>query len=678
LSTLQRHDNNLFNMKILAGPLVFLAALLLFLVEPMAARELLPVFGGSAAVWITCLVFFQGALLCGYLYADFVARRGGVAWIAVHVSLLLVAVVSAWLWALGWMGSGWAAASLPVAGIFGRLALWIGVPFLLLAATSPLLQAWVARPGRVPYRLFGLSNLASLLALLAYPTVVEPYLTLQTQRMLWGAGVTVFALLAGVVAWQMRGEPIVGSAIAEDGAVSRRRTKLLWFLLPMVSAMQLSAVTEHLTVNVAAIPLLWVLPLAVYLATFVVAFQFGRSLPRYILLGLLAVMLVGLGSFAMHPEMALPVALGIGMFLLELLLACMFCHSELYGLRPQRVDEVTKFYLTIAAGGAAGAFLVGIVAPAVFHADYDLSITFAVTGVLVLAMCWGEGMKQRLLWGGVSLLVLFFLSPLRSEYGHQVLYSTRNFYGGLRVTQTQAPDGDVVRTLMHGTVTHGTEIMTPELQRVPTAYYGRGSGVGLALRLCCGDRARRIGVVGLGAGTLAAYGRVGDEMRFYEINPAVRPIAQNLFAYLRNSAATISFAEGDARASLAAEPAQGFDVLAIDAFSGDAIPLHLLTVQALAIYRKHLAPGGVLAFHVSNRYVDLAPELAELANSAGMEAREVTDEEDDPDSKWVSTWVLLTTNGDFLRMPEMHPLIRRTGVKAWTDDYSSLLPLIRW
>jgi len=392
-------------------------------------------------------------------------------------------------------------------------------------------------------------------------------------------------------------------------------------------------------------------------------------------------MLVGLGSFAIHPEMALPVALAIGMFLLELLVACMFCHSQLYGLRPQRVDEVTRFYLTIAAGGAAGAFLVGMVAPLVLHADYDLSITFALTGVLVLATCWGEGTKQRLLWGGASLLLLFFLSSLLFGNGNRALYSTRNFYGALSVTQKLTPAGDAVRTLMHGTVTHGTQIFTPGLRRLPTTYYGRGSGVGLALRFCCGDRARRIGVVGLGAGTLAAYGRPGDRMRFYEINPAVRPIAQDYFTYLRDSRATVTFAEGDARASLAAEPAQGFDVLVIDAFSGDAIPLHLLTVQALAIYRKHLAPGGVLAFHVSNRYVDLVPELAELANGAGMQAREVTSQEDDPDGEWQSTWVLLTTNGDFLRSPEMataHTPARRAGVKAWTDDYSSLLPLIRW
>ena len=667
-------------MKGLVGATVFMAALLLFLVEPMAARELLPVFGGSAAVWITCLVFFQGALLCGYLYADFVARRGGPARIAVHVSLLLVAVVSAWFWALGWMGSGWAASS-PVTGIFGRLAVWIGVPFLLLAATSPLLQAWVARPGRVPYRLFGLSNLASLLALLAYPSAVEPFLTLQMQRMLWSAGVTLFALLAGSVAWRSHGEPVVGSAIAEDGVATRRRVKVLWFLLPMVSAMQLSAVTEHLTVNVAAIPLLWVLPLTVYLATFVVAFQAGWSPPRVLLRGLLAVMLVSLGQFAIHPEMALPIGLGIGMFLLELLVASMFCHSELYALRPRRVDEVTKFYLTIAAGGAAGAFLVGIVAPLLFRADYDLSITLALTAVLVLAACWGEGLQQRILWGAVTVLLVVYLSPLREVYRQRAIYSTRNFYGGLRVTRSTTDEGSEMRTLWHGTVTHGSQIFSPELERVPTTYYANDSGVGLALRLCCGDRARRIGVVGLGAGTLAAYGRPGDRMRFYEINPAVRPIAQDYFTYLRDSRATVTFAEGDARASLAAEPAQGFDVLVIDAFSGDAIPLHLLTVQALAIYRKHLAPGGVLAFHVSNRYVDLVPELAELANGAGMQAREVTSQEDDPDGEWQSTWVLLTTNGDFLRSPEMataHTPARRAGVKAWTDDYSSLLPLIRW
>jgi spermidine synthase len=554
----------------------------------------------------------------------------------------------------------------------------------MLGSTSPLLQAWMARVGAVTYRLFALSNLASLLALVAYPVVIEPYVALRMQRLIWSFGVLLFAVLSGVVAWKARswsGAEV--SVVAEDdAAVSSWRTRLMWLLLPMVGAMQLSAVTEHLTVNVAAIPLLWILPLAVYLATFVVAFQAGWSLPRTALRGLLAVMLVSLGQFAAHPEMALPIGLGIGMFLLELLVACLFCHGALYGLRPRRTNEVTAYYLTIAAGGAAGAFLVGIVAPLVFHADYDLSITLALTGVLVLVACWGDGLQQRMLWGAVAVLLVVYFSPLRSAYQQRAMYSTRNFYGGLRVTKSKADDGSEMRTLWHGTVTHGSQIFSSELQRLPTTYYARDSGIGLALRSCCGDRPRRLGVVGLGVGTLAAYGRPGDSMRFYEINPAVRPIAQDYFTYLRDSGAAVTFAEGDARASLAAEPAQGFDVLAIDAFSGDAIPLHLLTVEAMEVYRRHLAPGGVLAFHVSNRYVDLEPEIAALALRSGMQARGFTNKDDERVNELAASWLLLTVNGELLRSPELaakgHELPRRAAVKPWTDDYSSLLPLIRW
>ncbi len=673
-------------MKNVIRATVFLAALLLFLVEPMAAKQLLPVFGGSAAVWITCLVFFQAALLCGYLYAHLLARRPQ--WVLLHCGMMVLAAAFAVAWAVGWSGVAGAGAAAPLRGILTSLAVWVGVPFVMLGSTSPLLQGWMARVGAVPYRLFALSNLASLLALVAYPVVIEPYVALRMQRLIWSFGVVLFAVLSGAVAWGARSWSGAALPVAAEveAAASSWRNRLMWLLLPMVGAMQLSAVTEHLTVNVAAIPLLWILPLAVYLATFVVAFQAGWTLPRTVLRGLLAVMLVSLGEFAVHTEMALPIGLGIGLFLLELAVACLFCHGALYGLRPRRAREVTAYYLTIAAGGAIGAFLVGIVAPLVFRADYDLSITLALTGVLVLAACWRDGLQQRMLWAAVAVLLVVYFSPLRSAYRQRAMYRTRNFYGGLRVTRSitngGADDGSEMRTLWHGTVAHGSQIFSPELQRVPTTYYARDSGIGLALRLCCGERPRRIGVVGLGAGTLAAYGRPGDWMRFYEINPAVRPIAQDYFTYLRDSQATITFAEGDARASLGAEAAQGFDVLAIDAFSGDAIPLHLLTVEAMEVYRRHLAPGGVLAFHVSNRYVDLEPELAALALRAGMEARGVTNKEDDRVDESAATWVLLTADGALLRTPELaamgHELPRRAAVKVWTDDYSSLLPLIRW
>ena len=659
---------------------IFLASMLLFVVEPMAAKQLLPLFGGSAAVWITCLVFFQIALLAGYLYAHLLARRGGG---LVHLSLLLVAVICAGLWAFGGIGMGTWGAGHPVAGIFWSLGVGIGVPFVMLGATSPLLQVWWTRSsgGGLPYGMFGLSNVGSLLALLAYPTVIEPYLALRTQRLVWLVGVVIFAGVSAVISWRVRGQTVAGSAVEKSEWEIEPWRRPLWFVLPMIGAMQLSAVTQYLTVNVAAIPLLWILPLAIYLATFVVAFQSRLTVPRGVSMGLLAVMLVALGDFVAHPGMALPIGVGIGLFLLEVLAACLFCHAELYALRPEGAGEVTAFYLTIAAGGAAGSFLIGIVAPLVFRGNYDLSITFLLTGLVALAICW-TGMRQRVLWGAMCVLLVSFAVTLRKDEGHNALLAVRNFYGSLRVTRSVTPGGDEMRTLLHGTITHGTEIFGAGKAAGPTTYYAPDSGVGLALTACCGGRARKIGVIGLGAGTIAAYGRAGDKIRFYEINPAVQPIAENMFTYVRQSGAKVTFVEGDGRAALAGEPAQGFDVLVVDAFSGDAIPLHLLTVQAMAAYRRQLAPGGVLAFHVSNQYLDLEPELAELARNAGLEARGVTSKGDEGTGAFVSTWVLMSADAEYFRRPEfagrLHMPNERNGVWPWTDDYSSLVRLVRW
>jgi len=663
---------------------VFLASFLLFLLEPIAAKQLLPIFGGSAAVWMTCLVFFQAALLAGYLYAHAITRRPTASWQStLHIGLLALAAGSAILWSHSTPSQP--TGNHPVTSIFTALALSIGLPFLLLASTSPLLQVWLARADQNPirFRLFALSNLASLLALLSYPTLVEPRLSLSLQRSLWSIGVCLFALVTAAIAWQTRYFGLSSRSAAETSASSPLRSKLLWFLLPMVAAMQLSAVTAHLTSNIAAIPLLWILPLAVYLLTFILAFQFPRIRAfRGILLRLLAVMLAALGYFLSHTDVALPIAMSIAFFLLETLLACLFCHVEAYALRPQSAAETTLFYLVLAAGGATGSFLIGIAAPLVFSANYDLAFTFLATAVLVLAVLWRETWPQRLLWATGSGLLIFLIFALHTAYHHNTLVTVRNFYGSLRVEQSVTEHGDPIRTLLNGTIQHGTQIFSPDLRHVPTTYYAHDSGVGLALLNCCPGSTRRVGVVGLGAGTLAAYGRPGDSFRFYEINPAVQPIAGNLFTWLRESQAHIDFVEGDARASLAAEVPQRLDVLVVDAFSGDAIPLHLLTVEALALYRRHLAPGGVVAFHVSNLYVNLAPEVALLAASAHMQARSVSSEEDKQSGELRATWVLVTDNEAFFELPKValnaNPIHPAPSLRPWTDDYSSLLPLVRW
>ncbi len=672
---------------------IFLASFLLFVSEPIAAKQLLPTFGGSAAVWMTCLVFFQIALLAGYLYAHAITRGPAASWqAALHTLLLVSASAVAILWATGIAHPARTSAN-PIASIFATLTISIGLPFLVLASTSPLLQVWHFRleQSSIPFRLFALSNLASLLALLSYPTLIEPYLSLSLQRSLWAAGVIAFALITAILATRSTSLPTPDlSSFGEAGGpasafalTSPIRHKLLWFLLPMATAMQLSAVTAHLTSNIAAIPLLWILPLAVYLLTFILAFQFP-AIRRFrgITLRFLAVMLASLGLLLSHTDVDLPIGLAIGFFLVEVFVACIFLHSEAYALRPESPSETTLFYLIIAAGGATGSFLIGIAAPLTFSGNYDLALTFLLTAALALAVVWQSGWPVRLLWAIGTGLLAFLVVALHTAYHRQTLLTERNFYGSLHVTQSVTDHGDPFRSLMNGSIQHGTQIFSPDLRHVPTAYYAADSGAGLALRNCCIGRPKRVGIIGLGAGTLAAFGLPGDTFRFYEINPAVQPIAQNLFTWLRDSAASITFVEGDGRASLVAEPPQNFDVLIVDAFSGDAIPLHLLTVEAMAIYRKHLAPGGILAFHVSNQYVNLEPEIAALAASAHLKSRFVASPEDKQSGEFKATWILVTDNQAFLDQPAIadHAALIQlhANVPAWTDNYSSLLPLVHW
>ena len=673
--------------RLLFGAAIFLASFLLFLSEPMAAKQLLPIFGGSAAVWMTCLVFFQVTLLAGYLYAHAITRGPPTQrQSTLHIALLTLAAAGAILWSTGTVHLHLSPAN-PVTAIFVALTLSIGLPFLMLASTSPLLQVWLARQEQNPvrFRLFALSNFASLLALLAYPTLIEPYLSLSHQRAIWAAGVLLFALITAAIAWQTRLSPSPTTDNEQRTTLSATllRTKLLWFLLPMAAAMQLSAITAHLTSNIAAIPLLWIIPLAVYLLTFILAFQFPQVAAwRNNLMGLLAVMVAGVCFMLFHADRLFPISIAIFFCLVEAFLACLFLNSELYALRPARTSESTLFYLTIAAGGATGSFLVGIAAPLVFSGNYDLALTFLATALLAVAVVWDTGWRQRLLWAAGSAALVFLVFALHTAYHRQTLLATRNFYSSLRVRQSVTSEGDPIRTLLNGSIQHGTQIFTPALMRVPTTYYSPNSGAGLTLLNCCAGRTRSIGIIGLGSGTLAAYGKPGDTIRFYELNPAVLPIAQNLFVYLKQSTAHITFVEGDARASLTAEPPQNFDVLVIDAFSGDAVPLHLLTVEAIAVYRRHLAPGGILAFHVSNQYVYLEPEIAALAASAHLQARHISNPNDDRTGALEADWILVTGNTAFLDQPSI--AVRAEAVRsianvyAWTDNYSSLLPLVHW
>jgi hypothetical protein len=670
---------------------IFLGAFLLFLIEPAIAKRLLPWFGGSAAVWITCLVFFQTTLLLGYLYADFItrrlsaSRRGGLHIALLAVSLLFLPVA---LNVNGKTGSGE-----PTWRILALLTASIGLPYLLLSATSPLIQDWYARayPGRPPYRLFSLSNLASLLALLSYPFLLEPLTTGRNLLLGWSILFGLFALLCGAAAWLSRKSeapfppPLALPLEGQRSPLDRRpiwRQRLLWISLAACGSILLLAVTNHLCQNIAPVPLLWVAPLALYLLTLVIAFNRLNWYPRWWILRLLVVMLAAMG-YALYDVDAIEAAqIAVPVFCIGLFVACWFCHGELNRLRPAP-QHLTSFYLAIALGGAIGAVFVGLIAPQLFENLYEMPLALLLTALLAAVLDWnnqgGQRWPARALWASVSVAMAIVLVMQVQGYRRDSIAMMRSFYGALRVTQSPNIGPLQQRTLFHGTITHGSQYLLPPLRFQPTTYYTRRSGAGYALRFCC-TWPKRVGIIGLGAGTLATYGNSGDTFRFYEINPQVIQIAQSLFSYLRESKAAIQIIPGDARLSLQAEPPQEFDVLVIDAFSGDAIPVHLLTREAMALYLRHLQPNGILAFHVSNNYLQLAPVVERLAQAFGYKSFMIATEASAEDLSAASQWVLVTRKRSFVQLLSLSPAAETVpippGLPVWNDDYNNLLQVL--
>ena len=664
---------------------VFLSAFLLFLVQPIVAKQLLPILGGSAAVWTTCLVFFQSALLLGYLYADTVANKlRPRAQAVTHVSLLAVALA---VLGLHIRANPWAATWHPMLTVFWLLILIIGLPYLALSATTPLLQSWYTRSFQAegPYWLFSLSNTGALLALLIYPTLIEPHFTLKAQTRSWSGGFFLFAVLCGGIAWSVRQTlpERRKQSQQETGAPSiSTRQRALWLLLPGCASLLLCAFTNHLSQNIAAIPLLWILPLSAYLLSFIIAFHSPQAYPRWLMLRLAACTLGILGYIAYDVHGSLPVQVAVPLYCAALFVLCFFFHGELYRLRPAS-ESATGFYLLLSLGSALGSLFVGVIAPNLFRANYELLIGLVLAALLALFATWNFGIMARLFWTAGALALLWVAILQARAWQQDALVQLRSFYGTLRVTETHwPPQAGTTRTLYNGTIQHGTQYFANGMRMQPASYYAPSSGVGLALRLCCTGRPKRVGIVGLGAGALAAYGQPGDVLRFYELDPLVERVARELFTYLRETPAQTDVVLGDARFSISREHGQPFDVLILDAFSGDAVPIHLLTQQALALYRKHLTPDGILAFHISSQYLDLEPVLAREAQQAGMHAITVHSGANESRGIFVSDWVLLTNNEQFLAQPDVarsaHPSVTRRNVGLWTDDYSSILPILKW
>ena len=710
---------------------ILLSSFLLFEVQPMIAKIILPWFGGNAAVWTACLLFFQVALLGGYLYAHGSIRclgpRGqGILHITLlGASLLVLPVMPGSVWRTATEGD-------PTLRIMALLVCSVGLPYFTLSTTGPLLQAWYARThvGAVPYRLFALSNLGSLAALITYPLWIEPGLATGQQAVTWSLAYAAFALACSYVTYrsclrsplgarsdvpessapeseppgeeeqgtrpaggatQEEREAQPGVVPAEDLEPARPGLALhvMWMVCAAVPSILLLAVTTHLTQNVAPIPFLWVLPLGLYLVSFILCFE-GRWWywrPFYLLL--LPASLGGCAWALAEDNLNTSLTIIVPLFLAMLLAACMTCHGELSRLKPHP-KFLTGFFLMLSAGGAVGGMFVALVAPRFFTGAYELqcgmvACLLVVAVALALESSSRKGWRSwlRLAGTGVFLAAAGALGLVLYQEALQDAASrmavARNFYGCLSVSQDGSAEA-AERILLHGSIRHGTQFLLPKRRRWPTTYYSRVSGVGLAIENCHREGPQRIGSIGMGCGTLAVYGRKGDLMRIYEINPLVQDLARQWFSYLGECRGRVEVVLGDARFELERQAPNDFDVLIVDAFSGDAIPVHLLTREAFGTYFRHLKPSGVLAVHVSNRYLGLAPVVKLAADHYGKKALEVTTAEDDDTGANYSSWVLVSGDGAFFENAEVKPSTSEIevarAIRPWTDDYSNLYQIV--
>ena len=705
---------------------VLVSSFLLFLVQPIIAKQILPWFGGTAAVWTTCLVFFQVALLSGYTYSDLSSRLSAKRQSLLHIVLLALSLGSLPIVAQ----SSWKPVGNedPLWRILGLLSATIGLPYFMLSTTGPLVQSWFAREQVDPrtaqrvYRFFALSNLGSLLGLLSYPFAIETWISTRTQALGWSIAYVLYALLAigsalralrtatrAAVTTSSTVDSPPDAAKADAEAAAHASTPphasdyALWFVLAALASVLLLSVSNHITQNVASIPFLWVLPLTLYLLTFVLVFEgrggrgfYARSiwlLPTLIFLAAMA------GGLARNNGL-LRFQLAVPLYCIGLFLGCMFCHGELAAAKPPS-RYLTRFYLMMSAGGAAGGLLVGLLAPRVFTAYMELPLGLLSCALVALWLTRprrktsSDETKARpaTAWQAVwiwlapisalfcSGLCAYYVYAYRDVVRYRTIQASRNFYGVLRVTQN-APDTDpeARRRLIHGVIIHGEEDLAPDRRNKVKSYFGSTSGLGLALTALQRPN-RRVGVLGLGIGTSAAYGRPGDTFRLYEINPQVLDAASRYFNFLSSSAATIETVLGDARLVLEREAPQQFDFLAVDAFSGDSIPIHLVTREALQIYRRHMKPNGVIAFNVTNRYLNVAPVLKQLADDAGYQAILIRDDAEQDDDLWHSDWVLLTNSPAVLGAASIQsrtsPILPIPGLRLWTDDFNNLFQILK-
>lgn len=707
----------------------------------MIAKMVLPLLGGSPSVWNTCMVFFQALLLAGYAYAHWsVKALGARRQVLVHAVVLCIPIA---LWAAGIppisRPTGSPTVDHPILWLLKTLAACIGPAFLVVSTCGPLMQRWFAGTGHAaakdPYFLYAASNGGSMIALLAYPLLIEPLLTLAQQRRAWSIGYVVFAALSLACAVRTyRSKSAPADVTVEAPARTPVRTRLRWIFLALIPSSFMLAVTQYLSTDVAAIPLLWIVPLAIYLLTFILAFSKRQLIPLAVLSRFFPIPAIALGLIVLLSRHD-PIWIIIVLNLVALFMGCLMCHAQLAQTRPGP-GGLTGFYLLIAFGGVLGGMFNALLAPVIFRSllEYPiilaavcmmrtatpdgvprliaakvLDVALALVPLGLLIVCRKlvdrpglQGDSMLLVKVGIPTLSCYLLVGRPLRFGAALglllvgfsliqglqIFERRTFFGAYTI-ETARSGGKEMRELLHGTTLHGAQWLDPPFRDEPLIYYHRKGPIGAVFK-AFGDKPLfdQVGLVGLGAGTLTSYGRSGQNLTVFEIDPAVVNLAKDPkhFTYIQDCRATLDFVLGDARLSLAAQPNAKFGLIVLDAFSSDAVPVHLLTTEAVNMYISKLRPGGLLAFHISNRYLDLQSVLAAVATDLSLVAVIREDFVDDTESRatghWTSTWVCMARNSEDLS-PLEHDrnwllLERQPKDPLWTDDYSSFVGIFRW
>ncbi|MCL5807952.1 MAG: fused MFS/spermidine synthase [Deltaproteobacteria bacterium] len=742
---------------------LFLSAGLLFIVEPMIAKLILPLFGGTPAVWNTCMMFFQVMLLAGYGYAHVSGTKVGLnRQIVLHLAILVAACLVIPItiprqWGLFAGGS-------PVGAILLLLLGSVGLPFLVLSSTAPLLQQWFARTGHPsandPYFLYSASNLGSMLALISYPTWIEPHFRLAGQSRSWAVGYLIVLALsllcAGVTRKYMPGciprgkgpeEPPAASCVTGDTRLTYGE-RGRWVLLAFVPSSLMLGVTTFLSTDIAAIPLFWIIPLSLYLLSFIIVFA---RVPISVHKASMLLMPISLAAliFVNYSDIDIPKWIVFLFHLVNFFLYCMVCHGEIARTRPAK-EHLTEFYLWLSVGGMLGGIFNSLIAPVTFNTvleypliliigaillpaggrerlyglrnwkslllyfgvplllvpltylsttngylrgvslswltdllhiapkTFDLFITY---GIPVL-LCYGLVFLKRPFLFGIGIAALLLTVVVSKDFKRDIVHRERSFFGVLTVTRDY---NGAFMNLSHGTTLHGKQWLNEYNRHEPVSYYHRKGPVGQVFSAFKGKkRKNRIAVTGLGTGSIAAYAGRGQEIDFYEIDPAVKKISTDpaYFTFLSDCRAEWEVILGDARLTMEKAPPHYYDIIILDAFSSDSIPVHLLTKEAVDLYFSKLTREGVLLIHITNRYVDLAPVLAKLAEENGFAARLCDDGEDYEIGKDGSTWVLLAKTesnlGKLSRKSDWTKIETQKGVPVWTDDFSNLLSVFKW